>query len=163
MDIYAFLDDHGIGYQRHDHPAVFTCEQAKRLVPPLDAADAKNLFVRDRKGRRHFLVVVGYDKSVDLKALAGMLGVRALTLASPRRLRQHLGVDPGSVSLLSVVNDVEGAVQVVVDRALWRAAALGVHPLVNTSTLVMRRGDLERLLEVTGHSLQVLEIPGRPG
>ena len=67
-DIYAFLTQNDIAYQRQDHPAVFTCEEALRLVPPLPGAKTKNLFLRDRKGRRHFLVVVGYEKAVDLKA-----------------------------------------------------------------------------------------------
>mgnify|MGYP001070242727 CR=1 FL=1 len=70
MDIYAFLSEHEIEYERHDHPPVFTVEEALRLVPRLPAAKTKNLFVRDKKGRRHVLVVVGYDKTVDLKALA---------------------------------------------------------------------------------------------
>jgi Ala-tRNA(Pro) deacylase len=82
MDIYQFLADHDIEYERHDHPPVFTCEEAIRLVPPLPAAKTKNLFLRDRKGGRHFLVAVGYEKAVDLKALASLLGVSKLGFAS---------------------------------------------------------------------------------
>jgi Ala-tRNA(Pro) deacylase len=160
-DIYQFLADHDIAYERHDHPPVFTTEEANRLVPPMPAAKTKNLFLRDRKGQRHFLVVVGYEKVVDLKALTSLLGVKKLGFASPKRLRKHLGLDPGAVSILGVVNDSDGAVEVVVDRALWKAKALRCHPLVNTSTLVISRDDIERFLELTGHSVRILSVPNK--
>jgi Ala-tRNA(Pro) deacylase len=160
-DIYQFLDDHNIDYERHDHPPVYTTEEADRLVPPLPAAKTKNLFLRDRKGKRHFLVVVGYEKVVDLKALTSLLGVKKLGFASPERLRKHLGLDPGAVSILGIVNDSDGVVEVVVDRALWKAKALRCHPLVNTSTLVITRDDIERFLEITGHPVRLLSVPNK--
>lgn len=161
MDIYQFLADHGIEYERYDHPAVFTCEQAERLVPDMPAAKTKNLFLRDRKGRRHFLVVVGYEKSVDLKGLTALLGVRKLGFASPERLRRYLGVDAGSVSILGLMNDVDRAVEVIVDEGLWGAEAFRCHPLVNTSTLAISRDDIQRFLEITGHQARILDVPGR--
>lgn len=161
MDIYAFLASHGIEYERHDHPPVFTCEEADRLVPPLPAAKTKNLFVRDRKGQRHFLVVVGYEKIVDLKALAEALGVGKLGFASPARLRKYLGVDPGAVTILGVANDRNHHVEVVMDEDLWHAEAFRCHPLVNTSTLVISKGNVERFLEVTGHRLRIVRVPGK--
>ena len=161
MDIYQFLDDHDIEYERHDHPAVFTCEQAERLVPPMPGAKTKNLFLRDRKGRRHLLVVVGYEKSVDLRTLSPLLGVSKLGFASPARLERYLGVEPGSVSILGLVNDVNLEVEVIVDQDLWEAEAFRCHPLVNTSTLVISRDDLQHFLEITGHRLRLLDVPGR--
>ena len=161
MDIYRFLADHDVEYDRHDHPPVFTCEEAERLVPDLPAAKTKNLFLRDRKGRRHFLVVVGYEKAVDLKALCPLLGVKKLGFAPPARLERYLGVEPGAVSILGLVNDAEGEVEVIVDEALWGAEALRCHPLVNTSTLVISRDDVQRFLETTGHQPRILDVPGR--
>jgi Ala-tRNA(Pro) deacylase len=161
MDIYQFLADHDIEYERHDHPPVFTCEEALRLVPPLPAAKTKNLFLRDRKGRRHFLVAVGYEKVVDLKALASLLGVSKLGFASAERLQRYLGVDPGSVSILGVVNDVNEEVEVIVDQDLWGAKAFQCHPLVNTSTLVISRDHIQRFLEATGHRVRVLDVPSK--
>jgi Ala-tRNA(Pro) deacylase len=160
-DIYQFLDQHGIGYERHDHPPVFTCEEAQRLVPPLDAAPTKNLFLRDDKGRRHFLVSVGFEKSVDLKKLSSVIGSSKLSLASPERLKEHLGVDPGAVTLLGVVNDPDHAVEVIVDENLWNSQAFQCHPLVNTSTLVVSREGMERLFGATGHKIRVVCVPGR--
>lgn len=91
MDIYQFFAKHNIEYERHDHPAVFTVEDAKRLVPPLQGAKTKNLLLRDKKGRRHVLVVVGQDKSVDLKALSKLLGSSRLSLASPKAAKEISG------------------------------------------------------------------------
>src|SRR5450759_1931534 len=118
-DIYEFLDGHGIAYQRCDHPAVFTVAEMKRLVPPLDGAHTKNLFLRDKKGRRHVLVVVGSDKQVDIKALSAALGLDHLSSGSPERLRKYLGIEPGSVSLLALLNDIKREVEVFIDRELW--------------------------------------------
>jgi len=161
MDIYQFLAAHGIDYERHDHPPVFTCEEADRLVPPLPAAKTKNLFVRDRKGRRHFLLVVGYEKVVDLKALSPVLGVSKLGLASPERLKKCLGVDPGAVTILGLANDANKEVEVIMDEDLWGAKAFRCHPLVNTSTLVISRENIKRFLDITGHKLRILDIPNK--
>ena len=160
-DIYAFLDAERIPYERLDHPPVYTVAEAERLVPPLPATHTKNLFLRDRRGERHFLVVVGFEKMVDLKGLARLLGVRKLGFGSPERLRRYLGVEPGAVSLLALVNDEAGAVEVVIDRPLWEARALACHPLVNTSTLTIARADMARFLRATGHSPRLVDVPGR--
>ena len=160
MDIYHFLASHSIPYERVDHPAVYTCEQAEQLVPPMPGTDTKNLLVRDKKGRRHFLVVVGYEKTVDLKALSLLLDVNGLSFASPERLMKYLCIEPGSVSLLAIVNDAECAVEVIVDEKVWQADVLKCHPLVNTSTLAIRRFDIEKILMITGHRWRVLSVPG---
>ncbi len=160
-DIFDLLDGHDIPYRRVDHPPVYTCEEAERLVPPLPGAHTKNLFVRDRRGRRHFLVVVGWDKQVDLKELGRVLGVSKLGMASPERLQQKLGVDAGAVTLLAAVNDEEKAVEVVIDEPVWDAEALQCHPLVNTSTLSIPRTGVEKLLQLLQQPYRVLRVPGR--
>jgi Ala-tRNA(Pro) deacylase len=156
---FAFLDVHGIDYQRCDHPAVYTVEEAERLVPPLPGAKTKNLFLRDKPGRRHFLVCVPAAKQVDIKALSGAIGANGLSFGSAERLRRHLGVEPGAVTLLAVFNDAGHRVDLFIDEDLWRADAFQFHPLVNTSTLVMSREAVTRFLELTGHSLQVIRVP----
>jgi Ala-tRNA(Pro) deacylase len=161
MDIFRFLEENGIAYERCDHPAVFTCEEAQRLVPPMAGAKTKNIFVRDKRGKRHFLVVVGYEKTVDLKSLSLLMGVSPLTLASKDRLKRYLGVDPGSVTILALINDTQREVEVVFDKALWRSPSFRCHPLVNTSTLAISKEDIERFLELTNHKATVLDVPGR--
>ena len=158
-DFFIFLDTHDIAYVRHDHPAVYTVEEADRLVPELPGAKTKNLFLRDDKGKRHFLVLVPSDKRVNLKALTAVLGVKRISFGSPKRLKKHLGIEPGAVSLLAVYNDSDHKVEVFMDRDLWAAESFLFHPLVNTSTLVIKKADIERFLEATGHALSIVTVP----
>jgi len=159
MDLDAFLAQHGIGAPRHEHAAVMTVEESERLVPKLPGAKTKNLFLRDKKGARHFLVTVRHDLAVDLNVLRTALNAGRLGFASPERLQKHLGITPGSVSLLALINDQSGAVEFIIDRALWEADAVQAHPLVNTATMVLVHGDLERFVAATGHTPQVIDIP----
>lgn len=164
MSIYNFLERNGIDYQRFDHPAVFTCEEADRLVPTMPGIRSKNLFLRDRRGTRHFLVIVPAEKSVDLKALSQELSVHGLSLASPERLMKHLGVEAGSVSFLSIYNDLKGNIEVVFDTKIWASESLHCHPLINTSTLLIGHDGVVSILELTGHNYRSLEVPARkPG
>jgi len=158
-DFFTFLDHNGIVYQRHDHPPVYTVEEAGRLVPNLPAAKTKNLFLRDHKGRRHFLVCVEAAKQVDLKALAGILDVKRLSFGSARRLETYLGVIPGAVSVFSVIHDSGHDVEIIFDRPLWQQAAFQFHPLVNTSTLCISREELSRFVALTGHKIEVVDLP----
>ncbi|MBC8259402.1 MAG: prolyl-tRNA synthetase associated domain-containing protein [SAR324 cluster bacterium] len=158
-EIYEFLDANKITYVRHDHPAVFTVEESKRLSPELEGASTKNLFLRDKKGTRHFLVTVPEDKKVDLKLLSSALDSSRLSFASPERLKTHLGIEPGSVSLLAVLNDTENNVEVFIDQDIWQDDAILCHPLVNTSTLVVSRDGMGNFLEKTGHGVRLIEVP----
>ena len=159
MDLPAllqYLEQLSIQYEYHEHVAVFTSEQARRLIPPLAGASAKNLFLRDRKGRRHFLLSLPDSKTLDLKSLAASLGLSGLSLASPERLLKYLGITPGAVSLMALVNDPEGRVEVLVDEDLWQADYLQCHPLVNTATLVISIHDIRKFIAATGHSIKLV-------
>ena len=160
MDLESFLRHHDISAPRHEHPAVMTCEEADRLVPRLPGARSKNLFLRDRKGLRHLLVSVPPARAVDLAALGAALGVGRLGFASPERLQRHRAITPGAVSLLALMNDQASAVEFVIDRTLWEAAAIQAHPLTNTATMVLAHADLERFLAATGHAPRIIDVPG---
>lgn len=161
-DIYAFLDSHGIPYDKHEHEAVFTCGEAeKALRKDLQGAHTKNLFLRDRKGRRHFLVVVGYEKEVDLAGLKDVLEVSKLGFASAERLEKFLSLTPGSVTLLGLMNDPDHQVEVILDEAIWKADSVLCHPLVNTATLVIAHEGIETFLQATGHEHKVIDVPSR--
>ena len=160
INIYEFLENGNIEYQRHDHPPVFTVEDVHRLTPDLPGAKTKNLFLRDKKGNRHFLVVVPAEKRINLKALPKVLESSKISFGSPDRLMEHLGITPGSVSLLAIVNDQENKVEVIIDESLWALKAFQFHPLVNTSTLVISKDSIKRFLAATGHEVKIVDIPG---
>lgn len=136
-----------------------TVEESERLVPQLPGAKTKNLFLRDKKGRRYFLVTVPHHLAVDLGALGAALDAGRLSFASAEQLARHLGVTAGSVSLLALLNDEARTVEFVVARALWDAAAVQAHPLVNTATMVLAHADLERFVAATGHAPRVIDVP----
>jgi Ala-tRNA(Pro) deacylase len=161
MDIYALLDRNGITYKRYDHVAVFTCDEADSAMPPTGAAHTKNLFLRDKKGQRHWLLVTVCEKAVDLRRVAERIGADRLSLGSSERLAKYLSVTPGSVTLLALANDPQHQVSVLIDEDVWRAETVQAHPLINTATLVISQADLRRFLTVTGHEPKVIPVENR--
>lgn len=159
MDLDQFLIERRISLPRHEHAAVMTVEESDRLVPKLPGVKTKNLFLRDKKGLKHLLVTVPAARAVDLNRLGEVLGVGRLGFASAERLARHLGITPGSVSLLALINDTAHKVEFVIDRALWGADAIQAHPLVNTATMVIAHVDLERFLAATGHRPRIVDVP----
>lgn len=159
MKIETFLQERGIDPARFDHAPVMTVEESERLVPRLPGAKTKNLFLRDKKGLRHFLVTVTHDATVDLTALGAAIGAGRLGFASPARLQERLGIAPGAVSLLALCNDPDGRVEFVIDAVLWNAPAVQAHPLVNNATMILTHAELETFLAATGHTPRVIDLP----
>jgi len=152
------LDGLGIPYVRHEHPAVATVEEAEKHWGGLEGAHCKNLFLRNYKGNRHYLVIAPVTRGIDLKRLNAALGEDRLSFASPERLRRWLGLEPGSVSPFGLVNDETRHVRVVCDEALRTSQALGFHPNVNTATLEISLADFERFLAWRGNFVRWLEL-----
>ena len=146
-------------YTLVEHPAVHTIDEALNHVPAMSGLMVKNLFVRDEKGRRHFLVIVPFDKRIDLAALGRLLTVSKLSMASPERLLQHLGITPGSVSLFALLNDSAHTVELVLDQAVWEADSMQAHPLRNTATVALSHATLASFLAHTGHAPRIVTVP----
>ena len=146
-------------YTLVEHPAVHTIDEALNHVPAMSGLMVKNLFVRDEKGRRHFLVIVPFDKRIDLAALGRLLTASKLSMASPERLLQHLGITPGSVSLFALIHDGAHAVELVLDQAVWEADSMQAHPLRNTATVALSHATLASFLAHTGHVPRIVTVP----
>ena len=153
------LDAAGISYRLVEHEAVLTIEAMDRLHLEDGGVIAKNLFLRDAHGRRHFIVVLPGHKSADLKALRVRLGTSALSFASEERLKRFLGLEKGAVTPLGVPNDEERAVEVVFDRELAGFPSLGVHPNRNTATVFLAFADLEALVRAHGNPVSLVDLP----
>ncbi len=158
MTIDEFLATHHIAYERCDHAPAFTVDDVERLVP-LGGARTKNLFLRDKKGTRQALVVVRADKAVDLRVLSAGIAFERPSFGSADRLKRCLGIEPGAVSLLALVNDAAHAVELFIDRDLWSAEQVQCHPLVNTATLAIPHEGVERFLAATGHEVRLIDVP----
>ena len=152
------LDRLGIPYVRHEHPPVATVEEAEKHWAGLKGTHCKNLFIRNYKGNRHYLVIAPVTRGIDLKRLNTELGEDRLSFASAERLKRWLGVEPGSVSPFGLINDETHHVQVVCDITLRSSAALGFHPNVNTATLEIAFADFERFLASRGNPVRWLEL-----
>ncbi len=150
----------GIRSETHRHPPVFTVEEAKALRGALPGGHCKSLFLKDKAGRL-WLVVALEDRAIALKALAKRLGAKkTLSFAGPELLMAALGVTPGSVTPFGVVNDGEGRVQVVLDRAMLEHDPLNYHPLDNAQTTAIAPQDLLLFLRASGHEPLILDLEG---
>ena len=147
----------GITFERFEHPPVPTVEEAMKHWAGIDAAHCKNLFLRNQKGNRHYLVIIAYTKRADLRAVAAQIGDGKLSFASPGRLMTHLGVEPGSVSPAGLINDRERHVRVYLDRDLKSAERISFHPNVNTATVTVAFSDFERFLVGCGNPVSLLD------
>lgn len=158
-DLLRLLAEQEIAFDLVEHPAVFTIEEALAATPSLPGIKTKNVFIRDAKGQRHFLVIVPHDRRLDLPALSKSLSTTKLSMGSAERLGRYLGVSPGSVSFFALLNDRNKAVEVVFDKTVWNADSVQAHPLRNTATMAVSHAAVEVFLAFTGHVPHVIQVP----
>ena len=162
QQLFARLDQLGIAHRTVEHPPVFTVEEAKALRGNISGHHIKNLFLRNKR-EEMWLVVALEDRAIDLKRLGDVLGAGRLSFGSAERLKRTLGVEPGSVTPLALINDPAHAVRLVLDRGVVNSGAGGTpvnaHPLVNTMTTALSPADLLRFFAATGHEPRWLDFP----
>ncbi|MGO9357164.1 MAG: prolyl-tRNA synthetase associated domain-containing protein [Xanthobacteraceae bacterium] len=159
-DLFAYLASLDILHQTGWHKAVFTVEEGRALRGAAAGGHTKNLFIRDKKGVP-FLVVAQEDTAIELKSLHRLLGASGrFSFGSAELMAELLGVEPGSVTPFSVINDTARRVTVVLDAALMKHEALHFHPLTNTGTTTISRQDLVKFLKATGHPPRIEVLTG---
>ena len=156
--VFAALDALGITYTTHTHPPVFTAGEAAGHWSGIDATRVKNLFLRNKKGDRHYLVILDVGKQADLRQLVKVIGDDRLSFGSPERLMARLGLTPGSVSPFGLINDASKSVQVIIDADLRNAERLIFHPNVNTASLAVSFADFERFLASRGNVVRYIRV-----
>lgn len=152
------LDRLGIAYERYSHPPVFTSDEAAGHWAGIPATRVKNLFLRNKKGDRHYLVILEVGKEADLRHLVKLIGDDRLSFGSPERLMANLGLTPGSVSPFGLLNDDRRAVRVIIDEDLRRAERLIFHPNINTASLTISLPDFERFLASCGNVVRWIRV-----
>ncbi len=157
-DLYHILEELHIAYKKHTHPPLFTCEDAEPYNKNMRGGQSKNLFLRNRKGLKHYLVVIESTKKADLKKLATLLNESEMSFASPERLLKHLGVTPGSVSPFALIHDKNKEVVIIVDEGLWKNEYLNFHPNINTETLEVKREDMKKFFDWHGSPVHFIEL-----
>ncbi len=156
--VYQTLEELGIEYVKYSHKPVYTIEEAEKELEGVDIDHCKNLFLRNHKGNKHYLVVMRGDKNADLSYLAQKIESTRLSFASERRLKKYLGLDKGAVSPFGLINDTENHVEVIVDKDIEAEEKVIFHPNVNDASIAIDPKDLAKFLEQSGNRYQYLEI-----
>ena len=169
--VLDFLEGHGIPYELHTHPPLFTIEEGLRYWKDLDCTHCKNLFFRNHKGNRHYLVSMECHKDLDIHSLEQKIHECKLSFASEERMVRCLDLHPGSVSAFGLINDIDihsanpkelfpngHRVKYYLDKDLLQAEKLSFHPCENTSSVVVQRDGLLRFLEIWGGEVEWIEI-----
>ena len=157
---YDLLDRLGIQYFRVDHEHADTIEMCEEVEKLLGCRICKNLFLTNRQQTDYYLLIMPGEKPFKTKLLSKQIGSARLSFASPEHMAELLGVTPGSVSVLGLMNDIEGKVRLLVDRDLLREENFGCHPCRNTSSLRFASGEMfEKLLPALGHEPVFVDLP----
>ncbi len=156
--VYDLLAGLGIVYDRREHPPVYTVEEAERHWAGISGAHCKNLFLRNKKGNHHYLVILLGSKKADLRRLEQELSEDRLSFASPERLLRCLGLQAGAVSPFGLINDLAKEVRVVIDQELRTYSRVNFHPNVNTATVGLSFLDFEKFLTWCGNTVQFISI-----
>ena len=158
-EIYDYLKAHQVSYEAAEHPAVYNMEEMSQIDLPHPEVDAKNLFVRDDKKANYYLITVKGDKRVNLKEFRHQHSLRNLSFASEQDLMEIMGLIPGAVTPLGLLNDIDLKVQLYLDRDFLGSSGLvGVHPNDNTATIYLQTQDLIRLIQEHSNKVEIVEI-----
>ncbi len=156
--VYDYLESLGIQYEYLEHPAAPTIEIAKEYWKDVDAVHCKNLFFRNHKGNRHYLVVFNCDQNLAIKDLEQRLKQGKLSFASEKRMEKYLGLKPGSVSPFGLINDKNNHVHVFFDKNLLDADRISFHPNENTASLTISKADFINYIENVGNSFEFIDL-----
>jgi Ala-tRNA(Pro) deacylase len=157
-ELYNLLDSLGIDFEYHEHPPVPTIEAALEHWKDLNSGRCKNIFFRNHKGNRHYLVILEHKQQLNIHDLEQRLRQGKLTFASDERLMKWLGLEPGSVSPFGLINDKEAHVHLFIDKNLLAFDRLAFHPNVNTASLVISTSNFKKFLEACGNGYEFLEL-----
>lgn len=157
-ELYDLLESLDIRFEYHEHPPLATIEDAKIHWKDYNSGRCKNIFFRNHKGNRHYLVILEHLRQLDIHDLEKRLKQGKLSFASDQRLKKYLGVEPGSVTPFGLINDKEKHVHLFIDEKLNESERLAFHPNVNTASLVVSKTDLLKFLAHTGNSFEFIKL-----
>ncbi|MBR3828118.1 MAG: prolyl-tRNA synthetase associated domain-containing protein [Bacteroidales bacterium] len=156
--VYACLERLGIEYEYYEHPEAPTIEIAAQFYRGEGTTLCKNLFFRNHKGNRHYLVIMESHFAMDIHSVEKLLHQGKLSFASPERMMRYLGVKPGSVSLFNLVNDTDKEVTLFVDSKLLDVEKVSFHPNDNRASLVISSRDMLKFIENCGNRYEIMDL-----
>ena len=160
MASYDKLDSLGIEYDRVDHDHADTIEACHEVETVLGWPVCKNLFLCNRQKTQYYMLMLEGDKVFKTKDLSKQLGVARLSFATGEDMEQMLGVHPGSVTVIGLMNDKENKVQLVMDKPIFESEFVSCHPCISTSTMTVRTEDLlKKFLPAVNHEPIIVDLP----
>ncbi|MDT9209623.1 MAG: YbaK/EbsC family protein [Limnospira sp. PMC 1286.21] len=156
--IYEILDQVGIEYEKVLHPPVNNSEEGEKYYAQFNVGTSKNLFFRNRKGNKYYLVIIKPEKQVNLDLLAKNLGEKRLSLSSEERLLECLGQTPGSVSPFGLIHDLDNKVNVIIDIDVMKNEKLAFHVDENTSGIIINKSDFIKYLKWTKNNFDIIDF-----
>lgn len=157
-EVISRLNDLNIPFDLYEHPPVPTVEEALPYWKDIDAAHCKNLFFRNHKGNRHYLVILDHRQQLNIRDLEQKLKQGKISFASPKRMERYLGLGAGSVSAFGIINDHEKHVHLFIDASLQSATHISFHPNENNATLVISFASFLRFLESSGNAYEFIAL-----
>lgn len=158
-EVYNYLISRNIWHEITEHKAVYTMDEISLVDIPYPEADAKNLFVRDDKKRNYYLITIKGNKKVNLKEFREKNNTRSLSFASEKELMDIMGLIPGSVTPLGILNDKECKVQFFIDKEfIYSNSIIGVHPNENTATVWLKTEDLINIIKEHGNTINTIDL-----
>ena len=157
VELFDFFDRLGLATTTVEHPPVFTVEEAKKHHQNIPGGHCKNLFCKDEKGVL-WLIVALEDSRIDLKAAPAIIGSKRLSFGKPELLMDVLGIEPGSVTPFSLINDKSNRVNVILDQAMMQCKLLNFHPLKNDATTSIATADLLIFIKACGHNPRIVAV-----
>jgi Ala-tRNA(Pro) deacylase len=155
--LIAWMAEHGVDQTTYDHPAVFTVDEGHEIKAAMPGAHTKNLFLKDKKGRL-WLISAEQKTVIDLKAAPRTIGSDRVSFGNETLMYETLGVRPGSVTALGLINDVDRRVTFVIDKRLWDAEIVNFHPLTNTATTALTQAAFRRFMSEIGREPLVIDF-----
>jgi Ala-tRNA(Pro) deacylase len=156
--VYKLLNELNIPFDYYEHPPVPTVEEASKYWAGIDSSHCKNLFFRNHKGNKHYLVVFNYIQSLNIRDLEQRLKQGKLTFASPERMMKYLSIEPGSVSPLGLIHDTQNHVHLFIDKNLQHSDRISFHPNLNTASLVLPMNGFLKYLNHIGNTYEFIEL-----
>ncbi len=156
--VFKYLEERGIDYSYYEHPEAPTIEIAREYWRADGSRHCKNLFFRNHKGNKHYLVVFDADQNLAIRDLELLLKQGKLTFASEKRMKKYLGVTPGSVSPFGLINDEENHVHMFLDENLLKEESLSYHPNDNKATVVISQEGFQKFLKSVGNTYEYLKL-----
>ncbi len=158
IEVLNYLDELKIAYEVVTHPAATTTELADKYIEGVDGVRSKTLFLRDKKKKNFYLVILDDKKSVDMAKLASLTGEKRLQFASADSLKEKMGLEPGVVSIFGLLNNKDHDIKIYIDKEIINEERISFHPNVNTKTIFINMNDMFKFFDSLNYNYEIIDL-----